>query len=118
VSLSDSPENEVITGMEILGAVGLGGERVDIVSCPRCGRATFDSHAFTEKLAPYLYGMRRRATVAIMGCVVNGPGEASSADLGITGAGREIMIFRKGEIIRRVTPDEALDVFVEELKKL
>lgn len=118
VSLSDTPENEVITGMEILGALGLGGERVDIVSCPRCGRSTFDTHRFTEQLAPYLYGARKRATVAIMGCVVNGPGEAASADLGITGAGREIIIFKKGEIIRRVRPEEALKVFVEELDKL
>ncbi len=118
VSLSDSPDNEVITGMEILGAAGLGGERVDIISCPRCGRSTFDTHRFTEELAPYLYGKRKRATVAVMGCVVNGPGEASSADLGITGAGREIIIFKKGKIFRRVSPGEALEVFVKELDKL
>jgi (E)-4-hydroxy-3-methylbut-2-enyl-diphosphate synthase len=118
VSLSDTPENEVITGLEILGAAGLGVERVEIISCPRCGRATFDTHRFTEQVAPYLYGTRKKAKVAIMGCVVNGPGEASSADLGITGAGREIIIFKKGKVFRRVQPEEALEVFIKELEKL
>jgi (E)-4-hydroxy-3-methylbut-2-enyl-diphosphate synthase len=118
VSLSDSPENEVITALEIIGAAGLGGRRVEIISCPRCGRATFDTHRFTEQVAPYLYGMQKEASVAIMGCVVNGPGEASSADLGITGAGREILIFKKGKVFRRVKPEEALEVFIKELEKL
>jgi (E)-4-hydroxy-3-methylbut-2-enyl-diphosphate synthase len=118
VSLSDSPENEVITGMEILAASGIRIDRPNIVSCPRCGRSTFDTHAFVEELAPYLYGLRKKATIAVMGCVVNGPGEAREADLGITGAGKEIIIFRKGEIVKRVRREDALREFTEELEKL
>jgi (E)-4-hydroxy-3-methylbut-2-enyl-diphosphate synthase len=118
VSLSDSPQNEVITGMEILGAAGLRDSRPTIISCPRCGRATFDTHAFTEKIAPVLYRMEKALTVAVMGCVVNGPGEARHADLGITGAGKEIILFKHGKILTRVKPEEAYDVFVEELGRL
>jgi (E)-4-hydroxy-3-methylbut-2-enyl-diphosphate synthase len=118
VSLSDSPENEVIAAQEILAASGIEVHRPKLISCPRCGRATFDTHAFVQELAPYLYGMETNASVAVMGCVVNGPGEARNADLGITGAGREIIIFRRGEIIKRVSREEALAEFVKELEKL
>lgn len=118
VSLSDTPMNEVITGIEILGAAGMGMNRPTIISCPRCGRATFDTHSFVEKLAPVLYGLEKNITVAIMGCVVNGPGEARHADLGITGAGKEIILFKNGEILRKVKEEEAFETFVEELEKL
>ena len=118
VSLSDSPENEVVAGMEILAASGIKIRRPNLVSCPRCGRATFDTHSFVEELAPYLYGMETDATVAVMGCVVNGPGEARNADLGITGAGKEIIIFRKGEIVKRVNREDALKEFVAELEQI
>lgn len=118
VSLSDSPENEIITGMEILSASGIAISRPNLISCPRCGRSTFDTHEFVEKCAPYLYGMKTKASVAVMGCVVNGPGESKGADLGITGAGKEIIIFRKGEIIKKVKKENALAEFVKELEKL
>jgi (E)-4-hydroxy-3-methylbut-2-enyl-diphosphate synthase len=118
VSLSDSPRNEVITGKELLAASGKEIDRPVLISCPRCGRAGFDTHSFTEELAPLLYGMKTKARIAVMGCVVNGPGEARDADLGITGAGREIIIFKKGEIIRRVRREDALKEFRKELEKL
>lgn len=118
VSLSDSPVNEIVTGIEILGAAGRGIHRPQIISCPRCGRATFDTHSFVEKVAPVLYSLEKDITVAIMGCVVNGPGEARHADLGITGAGKEIILFKHGEVLRKVDPDSAYEAFVEELKKL
>lgn len=118
VSLSDTPQNEVITGMEILGAAGLGPSRPVLISCPRCGRASFDTHAFTEKISPVLYTLEKAVTVAVMGCVVNGPGEAKHADLGITGAGKEIILFKHGQILKRVSPEEAYDVFIEELDRL
>jgi len=118
VSLSDSPENEIIAGMEILKAAGLGPRRPHIISCPRCGRATFDTHSFMEKISPVLYALEKEVTVAVMGCVVNGPGEARHADLGITGAGREIILFKQGKILRRVPPEKAYDTFIEELQKL
>jgi (E)-4-hydroxy-3-methylbut-2-enyl-diphosphate synthase len=124
VSLSDTMENEVIAGREILGAVadmqgknqhGLG---VRIVSCPRCGRNSFDTHGFTERWQPRLYSLKKDVTVAVMGCVVNGPGEARHADLGITGAGDKVLIFRRGNIIRTLRAEEADTAFLEELEKL
>jgi (E)-4-hydroxy-3-methylbut-2-enyl-diphosphate synthase len=123
VSLSDSMENEVIAAREILGALremrgepSPGGAR--IVSCPRCGRNSFDTHGFTGRWLSRLYSIRRDLTVAVMGCVVNGPGEAREADLGITGAGDRVLIFRHGVPVRTVRAEEADEVFREELEKL
>ena len=101
VSLSDTMENEVIAGREILATYReMAGQSatdfgIRIVSCPRCGRSSFDTHAFTERWQSRFYTMPRRLTIAIMGCAVNGPGEANHADLGITGAGDKVLIFRK-----------------------
>jgi (E)-4-hydroxy-3-methylbut-2-enyl-diphosphate synthase len=118
VSLSDSCESELVAGREILSCAGKARKGVTIVSCPRCGRASFDSHAFTSRWASRLYALPINATIAVMGCVVNGPGEARHADLGITGAGDKVIIFRKGEIARTFSPEEADTVFEEELSKL
>jgi (E)-4-hydroxy-3-methylbut-2-enyl-diphosphate synthase len=127
VSLSDTMEKEVIAGREILQAVGdMTGNRageasfpgVRIVSCPRCGRSGFDTHGFTERWQSRFYAMDRNITIAIMGCVVNGPGEARHADLGITGAGDKALIFRKGKVTRTVDAAEADAAFEEELNRL
>lgn len=117
VSLSDSMENEVVAAREILACAGMGRKGVRLISCPRCGRASFDTHAFTARWAPRLYSLGRDVTIAVMGCVVNGPGEARHADLGITGAGDKVVIFRKGAIARTIRPEEADTVFEEELAK-
>lgn len=118
VSLSDDPSNEVIAGVELV-ALATGSRRsADIVSCPRCGRAGFDTHAFTERWRERIYSIRKPITVAVMGCVVNGPGEARHADIGITGAGDKVMVFRKGEITRTCAPEDADTVFGEELARL
>jgi len=118
VSLSDSMEQEVIAAKEILACAGKARKGVRIVSCPRCGRATFDTHAFTARWMDHLYRIDTDATIAVMGCVVNGPGEARHADLGITGAGDAVLIFRHGEIVRRTTVHDADRVFREELDSL
>jgi (E)-4-hydroxy-3-methylbut-2-enyl-diphosphate synthase len=118
VSLSDSMESEVIAAREILACAGARKSGVTIVSCPRCGRASFDTHAFAARWSERLYSLGKTATIAAMGCVVNGPGEARHADLGITGAGDKVVIFRKGEIARTISPEEADIVFQEELEKL
>jgi len=130
VSLSDTVENEVIAGREILLAAaenrsnGRAAQNrprphgVRIVSCPRCGRSGFDTHGFTERWKSRLYAVDKNITVAIMGCVVNGPGEASHADLGITGAGDKVLIFRKGKVIRTIDAAEADAAFGEELEKI
>jgi len=129
VSLSDSMENEVIAAREILGAAAeiaalqgnlkaetrLKRAGVTIVSCPRCGRHGFDTHGFCERWLTRLYALDKNIIVAIMGCEVNGPGEARHADIGITGAGDKVLIFRRGEIVRTVTSTEADTAFEEEL---
>jgi (E)-4-hydroxy-3-methylbut-2-enyl-diphosphate synthase len=118
VSLSDTMESEILAGREILACAGKARKGISIISCPRCGRASFDTHAFTARWADRLYSLKKTATIAVMGCVVNGPGEARHADLGITGAGNKVIIFRKGEIARTISPEEADTIFEEELEKL
>ena len=124
VSLSDTMENEVIAGREIVSAVadssgqGNKGQGVIIVSCPRCGRNSFDTHEFTNRWRERLYMLKKDITVAVMGCVVNGPGEARHADIGITGAGDKVLIFRQGKIVRTVSASDADSAFGEELDKV
>lgn len=118
VSLSSSPENEVVAGLEILRECGkrIGG--VSLVSCPRCGRIGFDVHGFMSRWQNKLLSMKKNITVAVMGCVVNGPGEGKHADIGIAGANGKAIIFKKGEIVRTVDEKDADKVFEEELASL
>lgn len=118
VSLSGACEDELVAGREILAAAGLGTRGVNIISCPRCGRKGFDVHGFLHKVEPWLLSLDDTITVAIMGCVVNGPEEARHADVGITGTGEKTLIFRSGQIVRRVTNEEAEKAFKEEVDKL
>ncbi len=119
VSLSSKPEDEIIVGKELVRSIINKGKGVNLVSCPMCGRATFNVHAFLDKMQPYLNSIRdKNITVAIMGCIVNGPGEAKSADIGITGAGNSVIIFRKGELIKKTTMENALEDFTRELEKI
>ena len=126
VSLSDTVEKEVIAGREILETLremtGIGEASkphgVRIVSCPRCGRSGFDTHGFTERWQSRFYAMDKNITLAVMGCAVNGPGEAGHADLGITGAGEKVLIFRKGKVTRILDAEEADTAFEEELNRL
>jgi (E)-4-hydroxy-3-methylbut-2-enyl-diphosphate synthase len=117
VSLSSTMENEVIAGREILNLF-TDNNTIRLVSCPRCGRASFDTHGFTERWQTRLYALGKKADVAVMGCVVNGPGEARAADLGITGAGNKVLLFKRGEKIRTVDRADADRAFEEELNKL
>ncbi|MDR2314720.1 MAG: (E)-4-hydroxy-3-methylbut-2-enyl-diphosphate synthase [Spirochaetaceae bacterium] len=128
VSLSDAMENEVAAGREILNAAAeMGSSRacrgVRIISCPRCGRNGFDTHGFIDRWKERLYALQKPVTIAVMGCAVNGPGEAKCADLGITGAGNSILIFRNGRITRTMKihngdMSEADRAFTEELARL
>ncbi len=106
VSLSDTPENEIIAAREILCETGKRSGGVKIVSCPRCGRNGFDVHGFVERWQNELYALDKDITVAVMGCVVNGPGEGKHADIGITGTGDSVMIFRHGEVVRTIRADQ------------
>jgi (E)-4-hydroxy-3-methylbut-2-enyl-diphosphate synthase len=130
VSLSDTVESEVIAAREIVRAASqlaapdsnvgnrLKGRGVKIVSCPRCGRHGFDTHEFAKRWMPKLYAMDKDITVAIMGCEVNGPVEAKNADLGITGAGDKVLLFKKGRILRALSHGEADKAFEEELQNI
>ena len=118
VSLSSAPENEVITGLEILRECGKRAGGVTLVSCPRCGRMGFDVHGFMDRWQNKLLSMKKDITVAVMGCVVNGPGEGKHADIGIAGAGGKAIIFKKGVIVRTIDEKDADTVFEEELNSL
>jgi (E)-4-hydroxy-3-methylbut-2-enyl-diphosphate synthase len=118
VSLSDTMENEVIAGREILAVSGGQRKGVCLVSCPRCGRSGFDVHGFLARWQERLYCLDKDVTIAVMGCAVNGPEEARHADLGITGAGDNVIVFSHGKIVRTISPQEADTVFEEELSRL
>ena len=117
VSLSAPAADEVTTGVEILRAFGCRTEGVKVISCPTCGRTTFNVQDFMERVSSFIRSSGSDLTIAVMGCPVNGLGEARKADLGITGAGKMAILFRKGEIVRRVTYDQAFEAFREEFDK-
>ncbi|NMA22753.1 MAG: flavodoxin-dependent (E)-4-hydroxy-3-methylbut-2-enyl-diphosphate synthase, partial [Spirochaetales bacterium] len=95
---------------------GLRRKGIRIVSCPRCGRASFDSQGFLASVEQDLLGINKDLTVAIMGCQVNGPGEAKSADIAITGIGNAIFLYVKGELVRKVSVDEAKSALLEAIE--
>ncbi|MDR1325776.1 MAG: flavodoxin-dependent (E)-4-hydroxy-3-methylbut-2-enyl-diphosphate synthase [Treponema sp.] len=120
VSLSDTMENEVIAGREILATLSsnrVPRSGVTIISCPRCGRNSFDTHAFIERWKTALYALDKPLTIAVMGCVVNGPVEARSADLGITGVGGKVMLFQRGELLRTIDAKDADEAWREMLEQ-
>lgn len=118
VSLTDDPVREVYAAREILRACGLEKNYVEVVSCPTCGRCEWESMALAQKVTAFVRPYAKRAKVAVMGCVVNGPGEAKDADLGIAGGKGKCVLFRKGEPYRTVDAKDAEREFFEELKKL
>lgn len=115
VSLSSSLENEVISGLNILKECGKRTGGVNLVSCPRCGRLGFDVHSFVDRWQNKLLSLNKNITVAVMGCVVNGPGEGKHADLGIAGTKDKVIIFKKGKIIHTIDAKDADKVFEEEI---
>ena len=118
VSLSSAPENEVVTGLEILRECGKRSGGVKLVSCPRCGRLGFDVHGFMERWQNELLSMKKNITVAVMGCVVNGPGEGKHADIGIAGAGNKAIIFKKGQVVKTIDMKDADAEFRKALMEL
>jgi len=115
VSLTSDPVNEVTTGVQILKALGLRKVGVEIISCPTCGRCQIDLIRIAEQVESALKNCKKDIKVAIMGCVVNGPGEAKEADIGIAGGDGVAIMFRKGEIVKKI-PQE--DLVVELLKEV
>lgn len=117
VSLSAPEEEEIIAAREILKEAGRRPGGVNIVSCPRCGRSEFPVHEIVAELQQELYAISASLTVAVMGCVVNGPEEARHADFGITGAGNEAIIFKHGELLRKIPMLQAKEILREELSR-
>ncbi len=118
ISITGPIKDEVIAGKELLKALGSYDGGVKIISCPKCGRAGFNTHEFIEEIQDDLEKIKESITVAIMGCAVNGPGEASHADLGITGLGNEVVIFKQGNISARVSREQAKSKFLQELNSI
>ena len=117
VSLTDAPIREIYAAKDILKAVGIGGG-VKIVSCPTCGRTGIDLISIAKQVEERTRDITADIKIAVMGCIVNGPGEAREADIGIAGAKGEGIIFKKGEIIRRVPEEKLVDELMSEIGKI
>jgi (E)-4-hydroxy-3-methylbut-2-enyl-diphosphate synthase len=117
VSLTADPVKEVEAGIDLLKILGLRGG-VKIVSCPTCGRTKIDLIAIASEVEKRLANCRKNITVAVMGCAVNGPGEAREADVGIAGGDGCGLIFKKGQIVRRVPEEKLIDCLMEEINHL
>jgi len=118
VSLSAPPVEEVKVGIQILQALNLRPRKLEIVSCPSCGRAQVDVYDLAEKVTAGLEGMEVPLRVAVMGCVVNGPGEAREADLGVASGNGKGQIFVRGEVIKTVPESMIVETLIEEALKL
>ena len=117
VSLTDDPVKEVEVGKEILRSLNLASRTVELIACPTCGRIEVDLFKIMGELEEKLANVKKPVTIAVLGCVVNGPGEASSADIGIA-AGKGVgILYRKGEMIKRVKENEIVATILEEVEK-
>lgn len=118
VSLTAAPEQEVEAGIDLLHAVGLRSNRAKMISCPTCGRTAIDLIGIATEVEQRLRAVDKPITVAVMGCVVNGPGEAREADVGLAGGKGKVALFRKGEVIRTVEEDRAVEELMQEIESL
>lgn len=118
VSLTRDPVEEIRVGYELLRSLRIRERGPELISCPTCGRTRIDLFGLAEEVEKFVQTMETPIKVAVMGCVVNGPGEAREADIGVTGGNGVGIIFKKGEIFKKVSEDELLDTFMEELKKM
>ena len=118
VSLTADPVEEVMAAKRILQAIGLRRSGPDLIACPTCGRTKYDMLSIAREVERRLEGCTKPITVAVMGCVVNGPGEASAADVGIAGGDGEGLLFAKGKILRKLPQDKLVDALMEEIDKL
>ena len=118
VTLTADPVEEIHAARKILLAAGLRQEGPNVIACPTCGRTNIDLIPIAEEVERRLAGCTKPITVAVMGCAVNGPGEAAAADVGIAGGKGEGLLFRKGQILRKVPQDRLVDELMEEIGKL
>lgn len=117
VSLSEDPLEEVRVAYEILKSLGIRQRGANLISCPTCGRCEIDIRELASKVESRLRGIEKPMTVAVMGCVVNGPGEAREADVGIAGGKGIGILFRKGKVIKTVKEKELLDALLQEIEE-
>lgn len=117
VSLTDSVEKEVAAGKDLLKSLGLTGG-INIVSCPTCARTNINVIEIADKLHKLLDNSEKNLKVAVMGCAVNGPGEAKDADIGIAGGNGDALLFKKGEIVGKISEDLVIETLIKEIEKL
>ena len=118
VSLTADPVEEVVVAKRILQACGLRQTGPDLIACPTCGRTKYDMLPIAREVERRLKSCDKPITVAVMGCVVNGPGEATAADVGIAGGKGEGLLFAKGKVLRKVPENQLVDALFEEIDKL
>ena len=118
VSLTGDVTEEVKVGFEILKSLGIRQIGPNLIACPTCGRLEVDMMKLINDVEKILKGVRAPIKVAVMGCVVNGPGEAADADVGIFGGRGSYMLTRKGKLLKKVSQDEAMDALREEIDRL
>ncbi|MGN0625339.1 MAG: flavodoxin-dependent (E)-4-hydroxy-3-methylbut-2-enyl-diphosphate synthase [Oscillospiraceae bacterium] len=118
VSLTDDPVREIAAAKDILKAIGVRDEGVRIVSCPTCGRTNIDLIALANQVEEKLRDCQKPITVAVMGCAVNGPGEAREADIGIAGGAGEALLFKKGKVLGKFPEKDILNVLLSEIEKM
>ena len=118
ISITGDAKDEVIAAKRLLHDCGLYPNYPTFISCPTCGRTQVDVKPLGARIFKYLEDNNIKLTVAVMGCVVNGPGEAKNADIGIAGGKGQYVIFKKGEVIKKVSEDEAYDAMIKEIDSL
>lgn len=118
VSLTGNPIEEVRVGREILKSIGYLKEGIEFVSCPTCGRTQINLIKIAEEVEKRLVNCNKNLKVAVMGCVVNGPGEAREADIGIAGGNGEGLIFKKGEIVKKVKEEDLVEELINQIKNM
>lgn len=117
VSLTDDPVEEVKAAKLILKALNLYGDCVNVVSCPTCGRTKIDLIPIANTINSAVENIHKKLKIAVMGCVVNGPGEAADADIGIAGGDGCAVLFRKGKIVRKIPEDKIVETILEEIER-
>ncbi|MGO5092426.1 flavodoxin-dependent (E)-4-hydroxy-3-methylbut-2-enyl-diphosphate synthase [Clostridium sp. LCP25S3_F10] len=118
VSITGDPIEEIKIGKEILRSLGYVKEGIEFVSCPTCGRTNIDLISIAEEVEKRLSNCKKNIKVAVMGCVVNGPGEAREADIGIAGGKGEGLIFKKGQVIKKVKEEYIIEELIKEIEKM
>ncbi|MFI3210649.1 MAG: flavodoxin-dependent (E)-4-hydroxy-3-methylbut-2-enyl-diphosphate synthase [Peptostreptococcaceae bacterium] len=118
ISLTGNPVEEVYVGKQILRSLGMLNDKIKVISCPTCGRCRVDLIKVVSEVEQRIDHIEKDITVAIMGCAVNGPGEAREADIGVAGGNGEGLLFKKGEIIRKIDANSLVDELVDEINNL